>query len=138
MIIPEVDHRVDEKWPGLTKQQETTLRRCLERHVTLRVHGESRDVLLVPRIGNPSGPPIIRTPDLAVGTGATIEGIWMIEAVQNSKSLRASSDLSRVKVTRQGSEKLPGFEKVFDLRSVQPPNILWLRDGDIIEVPDKE
>ena len=127
--IPEADHRVGEGWPGLSKQHFATLRRCTARHVTLRVHGESRNFILVSHIGGRNE---------TVAGEDTIEGCYLSEFLGRPKLLRASSDLSRVKVTRKGSEKQPGFEKVFDLRSPQHPNILWLRDGDVIEIPDKE
>ncbi len=124
LIIPEADHRVGEKWPGLTKQQEATLRRCVARRVTLKVRGEAQQVDVTLRSTLP------RTPD-------NLSPFRLPDFVWNSKLLRASSDLTRVKVIRAASD-VPGFGKVFNLQSQIPANALFLRDGDIVDVPDKE
>jgi hypothetical protein len=53
--------------------------------------------------------------------------------------LGSSSDLTRVKVTRPASANQPAHSWTLD--ASQPDdetNSLWLRDGDVIEVPDKE
>ena len=53
-------------------------------------------------------------------------------------ALRSSSDLSRVKVTRKtGSSSRPEIFTVDVSDKAQTENILWLQDGDVIEVPEK-
>ena len=53
-----------------------------------------------------------------------------------SRLLRASSDLSRVKVTRRVGVDGKSQEWLLNCGSGNDPD-LWLRDGDMIEVPDK-
>ena len=55
--------------------------------------------------------------------------------LDNSKLIRVSSDLSRVKVTRQDPLTKKTSEWTIDCTD-QTDN-LWLRDGDLIEVPEK-
>jgi hypothetical protein len=59
--------------------------------------------------------------------------------VNNCGFLLTTSDLSRVRVRR--TDPVTGQKRkwTFDLtQPVDPANDLWLRDGDEIEVPDKE
>jgi hypothetical protein len=63
------------------------------------------------------------------------KGSFMLKSVlAQSRLLRASSDISRVKVTRSANGKTQ--EWVLDCGSGSDPD-LWLQDGDVIEVPDK-
>jgi hypothetical protein len=65
--------------------------------------------------------------------------------------LRTSSDLSHVIVTRTDPQTKETKKMTFDLNAVALPNMsysslppiswqhdLWLRDGDVIEVPDRQ
>ena len=56
--------------------------------------------------------------------------------LDNSKLVRVSSDLSRVKVTRQDPLTKKTTEWTIDCTNSDTDN-LWLRDGDVIEVPEK-
>jgi len=58
-------------------------------------------------------------------------------ALENSKLLLASSDLSRIKVKRRDPATGKLREWTFDCSNPQSPPDFWLRDGDAIEVPDK-
>jgi hypothetical protein len=57
--------------------------------------------------------------------------------IEQAHVLLLSSDLSRVKVTRQESEA-GGKPQVleFNLESQPPPNVT-LEDGDVIEIPER-
>jgi len=60
--------------------------------------------------------------------------------LQSSGQLLISSDLSRVKVTRRNAETQQDEERIFNL-TINPndsANDLWLKDGDRIEVIDKQ
>lgn len=60
--------------------------------------------------------------------------------LQGANVLRVSSDLSRVKVKRVDPATSQSRELLFDLSEKQPYDErtdLWLRDGDVIEVPEK-
>ena len=56
--------------------------------------------------------------------------------LDQSKLVRASSDLSRVKVIRRDPKTGKKREWVLDCSGDNPP-FFWLRDGDVIEVPEK-
>jgi hypothetical protein len=51
--------------------------------------------------------------------------------------LLASSDLSRVKVTRRDPASGQKRELLLDCSDGKPAPPFWLRDGDTIEVPEK-
>jgi hypothetical protein len=69
--------------------------------------------------------------------------LWGV--LQNSGLLRASSDLSRVKVKRAGSQA-QAQELTLDCSSASSPGVdfwlrdgdFWLRDGDVVEVPERQ
>ncbi len=110
--IPERDHPLAEPEVGLTDSQRGQLDKCLERKVTFVVRGQPNEI--------------------------TMPGLYISSAfeMQNVRSiLRSSSDLSRLEVKRID----PVTKKALKL-SVKPnpgPDDFWLRDGDVIEVPDK-
>jgi hypothetical protein len=56
--------------------------------------------------------------------------------LDNSKLVRVSSDLSRVKVTRADPATKKTTEWTVDCTNPKDSD-LWLRDGDVIEVPEK-
>jgi hypothetical protein len=63
---------------------------------------------------------------------------FMLRSVlDNSKLVRVSSDLSRVKVTRTDPESKKKLEWTIDCTNPSDSD-LWLRDGDVIEVPEKQ
>jgi hypothetical protein len=51
-------------------------------------------------------------------------------------ALTSGSDLARVKVTRRDSKTGKTNEWILDCSHNDTPD-LWLRDGDVIEVPEK-
>jgi len=57
--------------------------------------------------------------------------------VQNSPLVLASSDLSRVKVTRTDPVTGQKLEGVFDCTGTKPAPEVWLMDGDLIEIPER-
>jgi hypothetical protein len=62
---------------------------------------------------------------------------FMLRSVlDNSKLVRVSSDLSRVKVTRVDAQTKKKLEWVVDCTKPEQAD-LWLRDGDVIDVPEK-
>jgi hypothetical protein len=65
--------------------------------------------------------------------------------LRGSGLLLSSSDVTRVKVKRTDPATKQVRERVFDLDQIQNQiqrgegaNDLWLRDGDVIEVPEKD
>ena len=79
--------------------------------------------------------PGVQSPGLEPRTELTT--FWLYQVVTGANVLRASSDLSRVKVTRRDPAPQQPQEMVFNLEKPDPRNDLWLRDGDVIEIPEK-
>jgi ankyrin repeat protein len=128
--IPESDHPLDQSWPGFSKADFATLEKCLTRHVEIVIKGQSTNITLFPdaRYVKP-----VRT------SVETVEkaSFWIKPVLRNSGLLLASSDLSRVKVTRRDPATGQTSEWVVDCSDSRPAPDLWLRDGDKIEVPER-
>lgn len=141
--IPEAEHKLNASWPGLLFEESEPLRGCLRRTVDIRVKtrtsdGQARRILdFFP----------IRTTELATlqldqvgGAGSGIvlpvNSFNLEEVLRSSNVLRSTSDLTRVKVSRTD----PGTQKANEIlvNLFDPAQNLWLRNGDKIEVPEKE
>jgi hypothetical protein len=125
--IPEADHPVDQTWGWLSVPTTTALIKCVSRQVTIKIKGESTILDLAPK--------------LAVWTGSRVMELdyasFMLGSVlDNSKLVRVSSDLSRVKVTRYDPATKKNIDWTVDC-TIPGGSDLWLRDGDVIEVPEK-
>jgi ankyrin repeat protein len=137
--IPEADHVLNSKWQGLTKPTLETLQKCLTRQITVVVKGESKSVSL--------SPDLALTNSMRVLIGQPIEEArphvrqfapFMIRpALNDSNLLLASSDLSHIKLIRTDPATGQKRELMVDCSSSAPAPSVWLRDGDLIEVPDK-
>lgn len=162
--IPMADHPVTAQWPGLIRplmavpppgyaddqpsQGQEVFNQCLHRMVRLTAGGTNVTIDLVPafadlrrvRSGNTQRSPFFRLSNV------------VLRDSRYRNLLRSSSDLSRVTVTRLDPLTKETKKMTFDLNAValpdmnyssgnQPPipwqHDLWLRDGDVIEVPDK-
>ncbi|HYG22929.1 MAG TPA: ankyrin repeat domain-containing protein [Verrucomicrobiae bacterium] len=138
--IPEREHTLDERWTGLPQDQVQSLHNCVKGTVELRFRDKQVFIAVYPfessRLCN------------------------VLESAQAKAILLSSSDLSRVKITRTAengtrkvwtisciakspSQALPpqphmgGGSRLVLNGSVPPPDELHLRDGDIIEVPER-
>ena len=61
---------------------------------------------------------------------------WALDTAKGT--ILSSSDLSRVKVTRKDAKTGKVTEFIVDTtRKPSETGDLWLRDGDVIEVPEK-
>ncbi|HEY5910392.1 MAG TPA: ankyrin repeat domain-containing protein [Verrucomicrobiae bacterium] len=123
--ISEVDHPISAVWQGLPREQLAVLERCLSRGVSLTVKGSTTNLVLSPKV-LPLGLPPPR--------------FTLVPVLYQSGMLRASSDLSRVKVTRRDPTSGQSYTMSFDCSPSLPSDrlpYLWLRDGDSIEVPEK-
>ncbi len=130
--IPEADHPINANWTGFFQESRTQLQDCLKRQVQLSVKGQTTNLLLMP----------MATTQGSVTYGANGRIEWpvipfsLLPVLNNSGLLRASSDLSRVKVLRRDPKTGKKLEWVLDCSGNKAPD-LWLRDGDMIEVPEK-
>ena len=129
MEIPEGVHRLDEKWSSLPAAEASSFEKCIARKVTLKAGAMSKELELKAanswwqnhetRRYQRQSPPRLR------------------DVVLKSGLLLTSSDLSRTKVIRQDATGARR-EWTFDLtKSIPEEHDLWLRDGDLIEVPEK-
>ena len=59
------------------------------------------------------------------------------DVLTGSARLFSTSDLTRVKVRRVDPGTGQTKEWLFNEQTIDSTNDLWLRDGDVIEVPDK-
>jgi hypothetical protein len=132
--IPEADHPLNEAWAGFSDPELTNLLKCLTRQVTIIVQGQTNLITLAPgiTIPSPERPFILVRPKVSFGLGPVL---------LQSKLMLTSSDLSRVQVTRRDPKTGKSSEYVLDCSGLSqnhfnPPD-RWLRDGDIIEVPEK-
>ncbi len=156
--LPEQDHPLNEYWSGLPQQVVETLEKCLRRKVEILVKGQTNAIMLTsPHLSNnPSravptrsvrGMPvpgsISNPPGIVAIVGQDLESqkeisyFRLYDVVLNANVLRASSDVTRVKVRRSDPETKQQRELVFNLEKSDPRNDLWLRDGDVIEIPEK-
>ena len=154
--LPEQDHVMNVPWPGLPESARNALKQCLRELVSIVVKGQTNWVVLAPELVArglaPFGPPPSSLPGGIPGAGlppsggraepeqpAPIELNWqrLNDVVRGANVIRSSSDLTRVKVTRAGSAPADKQEMIFDLVRMVKANDLWLRDGDVIEVPEK-
>jgi ankyrin repeat protein len=128
--IPEADHPIDEQWPGLSDADTTSMSKCLARQVTVIIKRESTVLKLSPEFT-----PANKVPGDSMRT--LVHTSFMLRSVlDNSKLVRVSSDLSRVKITRQDPLTKKTLEWTIDCTTPDEAD-LWLRDGDVIDVPEK-
>lgn len=123
--IPETDHPLNEGWHGFSQNALNTFQTCLSRQIQVVVKGESHNLKL--------------QPDIALGTGdVTVNRpFWILPVLRESNLLLTSSDLSHIKVTRRDATTGKTHEWTVDCSNPQSPPSFWLRDGDVIEVPEK-
>jgi len=150
--LPELDHNVSENWGGLAQPIRDTLKKCLERQVEIIVKGKVTKVALTPN-SHPGGKSFSLSnllsidgsnPVPAADTGAKIElpFFWLSDVVRSAKVLLASSDLTGVKVRRADLTTGKSEWLDFNLKRIDEyqdeHSDLWLQDGDVIEVPEKQ
>jgi len=133
--IPEADHVINQSWTGLTTNQLLTLKNCLTRHLQITVNGQTTNFVVSPQITIESARFPLEQPIMKV-TLITDEPFMLWPVLNESKTLLASSDLSRVKIKRKDAAGKVHEWTVDCSDSNSPPNF-WLRDGDEISVPEK-
>ncbi|HEY3864041.1 MAG TPA: ankyrin repeat domain-containing protein [Verrucomicrobiae bacterium] len=141
--IPEHEHKTADAWHGLTDEEVTNLNICLTRVVRIVVKGTTNVIALVqsPQLATEQSYAEIIDPvqgsrsawltnalhgrkaDLVVGS------FILSEVVRRGNVLLNTSDLSRVRLTRGGTNF------IFNL-TTNSPACAWLEDGDLIEIPD--
>jgi len=142
--IPEADHVINERWTGLSTNELFTLKSCLTRHLQITVNGQTTNINVAPQVwelipGSSEYPLSSLGAKMPPEVGLfTAEPFMLWPFLANSKLLLSSSDLSRVVVKRRDIATGKLHEWTVDCSQPgQPPNF-WLRDGDVIEVPEKQ
>ncbi|PWU20664.1 MAG: hypothetical protein C5B50_03420 [Verrucomicrobia bacterium] len=111
----------DSRRPGLNVMQEQSPKKCIEKKVKVVVRGREIEITLgwMPLLGN------------------------LLGTEQARSLLNSSSDFYKVKVrredplTHQTKQFTVNVRDAWDNHVSYFTNDLWLRDGDIVEVPDK-
>jgi len=129
--IPEADHRLGMYWAGFPSAEFAALRKCLARQVEIIVKGQPTNIFLAPDSA------YVNHLGMAPQTELNNAAFWIKPVLRNSNLLLSSSDLSRVKVTRHDPATGKAREWVLDCSESKPTPAFWLRDGDVIEVPEK-
>ncbi len=141
--IPEADHVINERWPGLSTNELFSLKSCLTRHLQITVNGQTTNIVVGPQVwelipGSTEYPMSSLGANMPPETGLlTAEPFMIWPVLNNSKLLLASSDLSRVVVKRRDAATGRMHEWTVDCSDPGQPSNFWLRDGDMIEVPEK-
>ncbi len=144
VLIPEKDHPVTQSWLGLPTEQAEFIAKCNTRKVTLRVKGEDYRLHLGTFADK------IRS----IVTGAAAEAgekkksglekvvvindakFFLSNILTRSELLRSSSDTTKVKLKRVDPTTEQAVEWITNPFSSK--NDFWVREGDVIEVPEKQ
>lgn len=139
--IPEADHPVAESWPGLADADVAALIKCVSRTVTVAISRTNAALKLAPEFlrAETNRPLLLEDRTLVYGGHAKFSSVSFMlrSALDQSKLVRFSSDLTRVKVTRSDTASGQTREWTVDCSDANNAPYLWLRDGDVIEVPEK-
>lgn len=140
--IPELDHNVKETWRGLHPFARETLKKCLERHIEILVKGQTTKVTLM------TDPPYLFDTDSGTthhqpavdekSPDKQLLSPWLNDVVYGANVILASSDLTRVKLKRTDSATHQTQTEVYNLEKNGNSAAVLLRDGDVIEIPEKQ
>ena len=128
--VPEADHPVNEYWQGLAEPDFHALSNAIVRTVSITVSAKSTNLTLVPMI-------LQKGPDGSGWIDLVTPSFMLRSVLDESKLIRSSSDLTRVKVTRRESTNAKPRVWVVDCSVPDKAPDLWLRDGDVIEIAEK-
>ena len=142
--IPETDHALKEDWAGFSDLELRNLMKCLTRQVSIIVKGQTNILTLAPDIsfkGEAHGIPGMNQ-ELRITTSIRSQvPYWLGPVLLKSGLVLTSSDLSRVQVTRRDPATGKTRDCTVDCRGISQNQFsdsdLWLRDGDVIEIPEK-
>jgi ankyrin repeat protein len=130
--IAEADHPLNVRWPGFSAKEYANLKKCLSREIEVIVKGKSTKVTLAPEIRFEENSTPVR---LSLIT--TLTPFWIKPALHKTGLLLASSDLAHIRVKRVDPKTGAKREWLLDCSDSASAPDFWLRDGDVIEVPDK-
>jgi ankyrin repeat protein len=117
--IPEANHLMSAVWLDWTPAQKAAMAKCLRRTVQVIVQGKTNQLTLTS----------VLDPEKS-----KLNSFYLNDVLWGSGVLLSTSDLTQVKVTRVARDGRPGGVRTLDGTRTK----LWLRDGDVIEVPEKQ
>jgi hypothetical protein len=132
--IPEREHSLAEMPVGLSDAQNNAIKECLKRQVKFRINARPIE---------PGGPNPFSTIEVTLSgleSETYLSRALKLDTIQ--KFLRSSSDFSRVRILRTDGATGKAVELTQDVEQIWNntralADDLWLRDGDIVEVPEK-
>jgi len=134
--VTQADHPLNQDWPGFSGTEWANLKKCLSREVEVIIKGQSTKVTLAPGLDFPKNSDGLviqrRLPSVI-----TMTPFWIKPALRKTNLLLASSDLAHIRVKRVDPKTGAKHEWTIDCSDSSPAPDFWLRDGDVIEVPDK-
>ena len=130
--VPETDHPISERWQGMPDGTVSNLLQCVSRQITVRQKGSENAIKLIPEYRHSHD---LVDPNYAY---TVLPASFMLRSVLDQmKLIRFSSDLTRVKITRRDAKTGKSQEWIVDCSSSDHSPAFWLRDGDVVEIPDK-
>ena len=142
--IPETDHALKEDWEGFSDLELRNLTKCLTRHVSIIVKGQTKILTLAPdmsfKVESHGIPGLNQELQITTSIRSAVP-YWLGPVLLKSGLVLTSSDLSRVQVTRHDPATGKTRTCTVDCSGISQNQFsdsdLWLRDGDIIEIPEK-
>ncbi len=123
--IRELEHPLNANWPGLGGTVATNIADCLGRTVSLVIKGRTNQIELNAKASKDNALFIDQ------------DSFRLADVLQRSGLLLTTSDLSRVRVSRRDPLTSQTQEWTLDESKPDRETDFWLRDGDVIEVPEK-
>ena len=115
--VPELDHKVNERPSYFDEGIRAALTKCLERKVDVIVKGQPTSVTLRPKSFANVGPGEVA---VKVSDGVVLSDFRLAAVVNGAGVLRASSDLTRVKVKRVDPPTGQPQEMIFNWEQTNP------------------
>ncbi len=134
--IREKEHALNASWAGLDGQLATNISGCISRSVDLVIKGRTNHIELKASAVQ-SGQTTSRSGGFENGFQIAQTYPGLAGVLRQSGLLLTTSDLSRVRVTRRDPAAGKSQEWILDETKVDWSLDFWLRDGDVIEVPEK-
>ena len=134
--IREKEHALNASWAGLDGQLATNISGCISRSVDLVIKGRTNHIELKASAVQ-SGQTTSRSGGFENGFQIAQTYPGLAGVLRQSGLLLTTSDLSRVRVTRRDPAAGKSQEWILDETKVDWFLDFWLRDGDVIEVPEK-
>ncbi len=139
--IPDREHTLNAEWYGLPSEFVDSLAKCLARKATVEVKGQRQDVTLAPSYAKLTTFPSLGNRPAAASPTPLVVSValpFQLKAVlTGSARLLSTSDLTRVTVRRVDPATGQPREWVFNEQTMDYVSDLWVRDGDVIAVPEK-